>query len=272
MIATCEKLILTNENYFSKENSMHYLGSSQYKDFSGTLGKTPCEAETIAKLDGKWEQKNTTALLVGSYVDSHFEGTLDVFKAQHPDLFMKNGGLKADFRQAEEIIQRLERDALFMQFMGGEKQVIMTANFLGADWKIKIDSYHPNVCIVDLKVMASLTKANWVKDTGHVNFIDYWGYDIQAAIYQKVVELNTGNKLPFYIAGASKEKTTNLEVIQLPQSMMDNALNQIETNIPRILALKKKEVAPDRCEQCDYCRFTKVLTAPIPPDMLLLDI
>ena len=68
------------------------------------------------------EMEKTTALLVGSYVDSHFEGTLDLFKAQNPEIFTKKGELKAEYRKAEEIINRIERDPLFMMFMSGEKQ------------------------------------------------------------------------------------------------------------------------------------------------------
>lgn len=265
-------MIISPENYFSKEASLEYLGASQYKDFAGSLGKTGCEAQALAKIQGNWAQEMTTPLLVGSYVDAHFEGTLDVFKAQNPEIFTRSGELKANYKQADEIIARLERDPYFMQYMAGEKQVIMTSDFFGTKWKIKIDSYHPGVAIVDLKVMASLTKGEWVKDYGKVDFIQYWGYDIQAAIYQKVVEENTGERLPFYIAGASKEKTTNLEVIALDQKLLDDALILIEPNIKRITALKAGEVEPDRCEKCDFCRFTKVLTRPIHYSELLEDI
>lgn len=265
-------MIITAENYFSPEASLEFLGSSQYKNFAGSLGKRGCEAQALAKLRGEWDTEKTTALLVGSYVDAHFEGTLNTFKAQNPSIFKKNGELKSDYIKAEEVIQRIERDPLFMQYMSGEKQVIMTGEFFGAKWKIKIDSYHPDRCIVDLKCMASLTKSEWVKDWGKTNFIDYWGYDIQAAIYQKVVELNTGKQLPFFIAGASKEKTPNIEIIQISQDKLDDSLSLMEPNIPRILALKNGEVEPDRCEQCDYCRHTKVLTKAIDSSELLDEI
>lgn len=256
-------MILTSENYFSPEAQLKYLGSSQYKDFAGSLGMKPCEAKALAKLNGEWEEEKTTALLVGSYVDAHFEGTLDIFKAQNPQIFTQKGELKADYKHAEVIIQRIERDPFFMKYMSGKKQVIMQAEFAGANWKIKIDSYHEDKCIVDLKVMASLNKSEWVKDYGKVNFIEYWGYDIQATIYQKVVEINTGKQLPFLIAGASKEKTPNIEVIAFDQRKLDDTLSIIESNIPRIISLKNGEIEADRCEICDYCRYTKVLSKPI---------
>ena len=149
-------MILTNENYYSMEANRQFLSVSQYKDFCGTLGKQACEEQALAKLNGLWETEKTTALMVGSYVDAHFEGTLDLFKAQNPEAFTKAGTLRAEYKKAEEIINRIERDEYFMKFLSGEKQVIMTAEMFGADWKVKLDSYVKDVCIVDLKVMKSI--------------------------------------------------------------------------------------------------------------------
>ena len=260
---------LTQENYFSREADRKYLSVSQYKNFVGTLGRPGCEAEAIAKLNGEWEMKKTTSLMVGSYVDSHFEGTLSLFKAHNPDIFTKQGALKSEYRRAEEVINRIERDNYFMLHMQGEKQVIMTGELFGAEWKIKMDSYFPDTLIVDLKCMKSLREANWVKDSGYMNFITYWGYDLQGAIYQKIVEINTGKKLPFKIAAASKEEYPDIAVIQVEQSLMDAALAEVESNVPKILALKNGEIEPMRCEMCDYCNHTRVLTHSIWSEELL---
>lgn len=262
-------MILTSENYFSKEASEEYLSVSQYKDFCGSIGKSACEEQAIAKLRGIWEMKKTTALLVGSYVDAHFEGTLNLFKAQNSEIFTKQGTLKAEYRNAEEIINRIEKDEMFMRYMSGEKQVIMTAELFGAKWKAKLDSYIPDRCIVDLKVMKSLRESHWVKDFGYMEFIRYWGYDIQAAVYQEIVYKNTGIRLPFFIAAASKEPVTDIEVIQIPQTLMNERLYEVEQNTSKMLRLKNGETKPIRCETCDYCKHTKILTKPIWPDELL---
>lgn len=264
---------LTNQNYHSSEANQKYLSVSQYKNFVGTLGIVNCEARAMAELNGEWKfDDKTTPLLVGSYVDAHFEGTLGTFQAQNPEIFTQKGELKAAYKQAEEIINRVERDKYFMKFMSGKKQVIMTADLFGSPWKIKIDSYLPGVAIVDLKVMQSLTKSFWTKDYGYMNFIDYWGYTLQGAVYQEVVRINTGNQLPFYIAGVSKEKEPNIEIVQVEQQRLDEALIEIETNTPKIMMLKNKEVEPIRCEMCDYCRHTKVLKKPIVSSELLGEI
>ena len=256
-------MILTSENYFSKEADRGFLSVSQYKRFVGSLGRPGCEAAAMAELNGEWEEEKSTALLVGSYVDAHFEGTLNVFKAQHPELFTKKGELLAAYRRAEEVINRIERDEYFMAHIAGQKQVIMTGELFGVMWKIKMDSYFPDALIVDLKCMKSLREDNYVRDYGHMEFVRYWGYDIQGAIYQKIVEINTGKKLPFKIAAASKEEYPDIEVIQVEQSLMDAALAEVEKNVPKVLALKSGEYKPVRCGLCNYCRHTKKLTHSI---------
>lgn len=265
-------MVLTDETYYSQEANLEYLSVSQYKEFSGTYGKKACEESALAKLCGKWSERPSNALLLGSYVDRYFEGTLDEFKQEHPEMFKKDGSLKSEFQKAQKAIARAERDSLFMKYMSGEKQVIMTAELFGAKWKIKMDSYIPGKAIVDLKYMESLTKLHWARDLGYLDFVRYWGYDIQGAIYQEVVYQNTGERLPFYIAGISKEEEPNIEVIHVHDIFLREALNLVEMNVPRILALKAGEEAPMRCECCDYCRHTKVLKSPIGLDDLTMTV
>jgi len=254
---------LTADNYYSKEANLAYMSVSQYKDFTGTYGRRGCEAQAMALLRGEWEQEVSTAMMVGSYVDAYFEGTLEAFKGQHPDMFKRDGSLKSDFVKAEEMIARATRDKLFMKYMSGEKQVIMTGELFGTQWKIKMDSYLPGVAIVDLKCMASLTEQKWVKDLGYLDFVRYWGYDLQGAVYQEIVYQNTGVRLPFFIAGISKEKEPNIEIINVTNDYLREALDEVRRTLPVVLAAKNGEREAQRCECCDYCRHTKVLTKPI---------
>lgn len=263
---------LNSDNYFSLEAMMEYFSVSQYKDFVGSKGRKGCESCAMAKLRGEWEMEMTTPLLVGSYVDAHFEGTLDVFKAQHPEITTKVGDLRSDYVQANNIIARIESDPLFMKFLSGETQKIFTGEIFGVQWKCKVDSIIRDLCITDLKCMREIRKAYWVKDYGHMSFIEYWGYDIQAAVYQRLVFLEIGKLLPFFIAVATKEKITDIEVIGFSQTELDEELAQIEKNISRIGLLKAGEVEPDRCERCDFCKTTKILTKPIHHSELLLDV
>ena len=265
-------MILTSENYHSIPMRKKYFGVSQYKDFCGTLGQPGCEAMALAKMKGEYQEELTLPLLIGSYVDAHFEGTLNVYKAQHPQLFKRDGDIKTAFIKANEIIARIERDRVFMLHMTGKKQVIFTGNLFGVEWKIKIDSYVKNLAIVDLKIMVSLRDSFWAKDYGYMSFVPFWGYDLQAAIYQKIVEINTGKKLPFYIAAASKEKVPDIEIIGFRENDFEDILPSIEGNIKRIDQIKKGKIAPDRCGTCDYCKATKVLTKPIHFSELILKV
>ena len=254
---------LNEDNYYSREANLAYMSVSQYKEFAGTYGKRSCEFRAMEKLAGRWEDEQTDALLIGSYVDSYFEGSLDRFLSEHPEMFRGDGTLYAKYAKADQIIKRVERDAYFMRFMSGRKQVIMTGELFGVKWKVKMDSYHEGVAIVDLKVMASITEVKWVKDLGYLDWIRFWGYDIQGAVYQEIVRQNTGQFLPFYIAAASKEKEPDIRIIHVTQNFLDEALELVRSNMPRILQVKEDGAEPDRCELCDCCRRNRVLTAPI---------
>ena len=254
---------LTALNYYSQEVNKEYLSVSQYKSFIGSLGRNGCEYKALEELYGRWRSKKSTAMMVGQFVDSYFEGSLSCFKRENPDMFTQKGELKAPFKKAEEIISRIERDSYFMKYMSGQKQVIMSGELFGAKWKIKIDSYIPDVAIVDLKVMESITDLKWVKDFGYTDFVRYWNYDIQGAVYQEIVKQNTGKKLPFYIAAASKQDEPDIRIIHVTDNYLQEALNMVEANLPRVLRVKSGEEMPDRCELCDCCRHNRILEKPI---------
>lgn len=255
---------LNNKNYYSNEANKQYLSVSQYKDFCGTLGSKGCEYQAMAKINGEYTEEPNTAMLIGSYVDSYFEGTLEDFKISNPEIFKKDGNLKSDFVKAEDIIARIKKDKKFMQYMSGDKQVIMTAELFDTQWKIKMDSYIKDKAIVDLKVVKDIYEAIYCgKEIGKLNFIQARGYDLQLAIYQKIVELNTGKRLPCYIAAADKGEATNIEIIQLKQTELDAALVGLQLGVNRIAKIKSGEIKPERCEHCNYCKETKIITKPI---------
>lgn len=245
-------MILTNENYYTPEMNWQYMSVSQYKQFQ------KCEAAAMAQLRGEWTQPKTTALLVGSYVDAWFEGALGQFYEENPEVFKKDGSLKADFVQAAEIIDRVQADALFMEYMSGRKQVIRTAELFGAKWKIKIDSRLRDK-IVDLKVMRSMERVMGK------SFVEHWQYDLQMAIYAAVEEKALKRKKPFstYLAVVTKQQPADMEVIEIPAWRREELLKDVERNMPRILAVKTGKAEPERCGVCDYCRATKKLKAPI---------
>ena len=126
--------MVTAENYFSPEMNMAYMGSTQFKAFDR------CEAAALAELRGEYVPAASTALLVGGYIDAYFSGELPVFQAQHPEIFKRDGGLKAEYVHAQDVIARMEADELYMLLMSGKKQVILTGEIAGVPFKVKIDS------------------------------------------------------------------------------------------------------------------------------------
>ena len=248
---------LTDANYHSLDSNKRYLSSSQFKQFLF------CEDKGLAQVKGNYIRKTTKALLVGSYVDAYFSdlAELDAFTSNHADeIFTKKGELRADFQKADDIIRRIEKDKLMMEYLDGDPQVIMTGELFGSEWKVKVDSLHPDK-IVDLKVMRD-TKPIY-KDGEWKDFITAWGYDIQGFVYQQIVEQNTGKHLPFYLAVATKEDCPDIEIIQIPDWKLNSAGEIVKHYTPRYQKIKDYEIEPNRCGVCDWCRDTKVLTEPI---------
>jgi hypothetical protein len=254
---------LNEKNYYSLEADKEFMSVHQYLGFAGHMGIRNCEARAMAKLSGEYTEPTTEAQLVGSFVDAHFEGTLNKFKKEHPECFTQKGELRAEFKKAQKMIKRCEQDEFFMQFMSGEKQRIFTGNLFGCEWKCKLDSYIPHKCIVDLKTTANMHQSWRVADYGTVCFVEYWGYVIQLAVYQKIVEIDTGEKLPCFIAAVTKEDEPEIAIIGIDQQSLDHALNEVEMNMPSVLAVKNGETEPIRCERCNYCKSTAKLTRVI---------
>lgn len=254
---------LNASNYYSDEANKRYMSIHQFFSFCGTMGIRSCEAKALAELDGVWKEEPTKPMLVGSYVDSYFEGTLPQFKKDHPEIFTQKGELRAEYKQAEKMIARCEQDEFFMKMMSGQKQVIMTGNLFGCEWKIKMDSYIPDVAIIDLKTSKSLHQSWKVEDYGYVSFPEYYGYIHQLSIYREIVYQNTGKRLPCFLAVVTKEEYPDIEVVGIDDASMRNALNFIEMNMPSVLMVKNRETEPVRCERCPYCISTKKLTRAI---------
>ncbi len=230
---------LTDDNYYGQVAGEQYFSVSQYKDFAR------CEAAALARIRGEYKPPPTRPMLVGSFVDSYFEGTLDRFKRENPAIFTRKSELKADFRKANDIIGRIKADPLFMQFMSGEKQKILTFEMFGIPWKMKMDSFSEGICIADLKVVQNFRN------------LAIFRYDLQGAVYQKGAELCGYGRLPFYLAVATKERVPNLDIFQMPQATLDMALREVEENIERYADVKRGLAEPEYCGVCDYCKSVK---------------
>lgn len=241
---------LTPSNYYSSEANNTYWSASFIKSM------LTCPAMALAELRGEWVRPENTALLVGSYVDSFFEGTLDSFKAEHPQIFKRDGNLKSEYLKADEMINRASSDPVFMSFMEGEKQKIVTGEIFGFPFKAKFDVFNGER-IVDLKTTKDM-KPIYKAGQGRLSFADAWHWTLQMAIYQRL----EGHNLPCYLAVITKEEPPDIEIVEIPQSVMDTEMQVLEQQITYFDAMKQGIIEPDRCGNCAYCRATKKLTAP----------
>ena len=60
-------------------------------------------------------------------------------------MYTKGGTLYAKFARANDMIDAVEAQPLMMEFLEGEHQKIMTAEMFDVPWKIKMDSFHPEL-------------------------------------------------------------------------------------------------------------------------------
>ncbi len=237
--------ILTNENYYEDDD---YFSVSSFKKFM------KCEVDA---LNGVYNTGKSEAMMVGSYVDSYVEGTLDEFIENNPEIYSTRGEtkgkLKAQFKKANEVCEVIDNDETLQYFLSGDKQTIMTGEIAGVPFKIKMDSYLPNVFISDLKVMHSIRNANG----NYIDFIGEYGYTIQMAVYQEIVYQNTGLRLPCYIVALTKETHVDRLVIEIEQEYLNMALDIVKEHAPRLYDVKLGFQEPVGCGVCKSCRSLK---------------
>lgn len=242
---------LNAKNYYQPSK---YMSASQFKAFLN------CEAAALAEAEGTYIRETSRALIQGQYVDAYFTGNVEEFRAGHPELFRKDGELKQTYEVCEAAINRIKRDETAMEYLEGEKQVIVTGEIGGVPCKGKLDVLGQNR-IVDLKCMRDFLPV-W-KDGERLDFIRAWGYDIQAYFYTELVRQATGKSLPFYILAVTKEASPDLLLVEIPDWLITSAGEVVKHYINRFDLIKKHEIEPRRCGKCAYCKETKRIEKPM---------
>lgn len=245
---------LNEGNYYSQESDIEYFSASQIKSFK------KCEAATMARLNGLCSPLSGIALSVGQYVDEALTGDLEGWKRNHPEILKRDGTLKAEFAQAAEMVERARRDELFMDYMEGERQVILTAKMYGVPFKAKLDVLGADR-IVDLKTVRDL-RSQYLPGQGRVDFATAWDWPLQMAIYQRLYQIVTGVVLPCYLAVITKETPADIRIIQIEQERIDAELAWLQRTLPRYEAIKAGAIDPERCEKCEWCRESRILCGP----------
>lgn len=260
---------LLGEDYYSAASARQYWSISQYKRFR------ECEARALAELEGEWEdQRDNTALLVGNMVHSYFESpeAHKKFMDENADAMISKAGktkgqLKADFLVGQRMIERLEADKQFMEYYVGQKEVAVTGEIEGVEFKGKIDCLNVEKgYFVDIKTTKSdIDSMVWVQDEAsgrniQVRWFEAWGYVLQMAAYKKMLKEQYGKEFTPVIYAVTKESTPDTRAIVFQsQEKLDYELSELSMLIKRLDDVKKGKEEAKPCGHCEYCK-TKALS------------
>lgn len=273
---------LNRDNYYTQEADMQYMSCSQYQSFC------ECEAQAMAKLEGRWKGEDTQAFLVGNYFHSFMEGPeahkgfcddhfADIYKTKTDG---KTGqievtGKYAAYESADKMINAALRDPLIKKFydMPGEVERIMTGTLFGVPWRIRMDKYYPDHRIIlDWKTTRSIYDLIYNPVTRErETFMEAHGYLMRAAAYAEIEKQNTGKDTDpmFVIVAISKQDIPDKGIFSLNHHQRwEYEMEQIQKKLVRIQQVKEGRANPIRCGVCDYCRSTKI-TSGIRPYYVL---
>lgn len=255
---------LLGEDYYSAASARQYWSISQYKRFR------ECEARALAELEGEWEdQRDNTALLVGNMVHSYFESpeAHKKFMDENADAMISKAGktkgqLKADFLVGQRMIERLESDKQFMEYYVGRKEVAVTGEIEGVEFKGKIDCLNVEKgYFVDIKTTKSdIDSMVWVQDEAsgrniQVRWFEAWGYILQMAAYKKMLEEKYGKEFTPVIYAVTKESTPDTRAIVFQsQEKLDYELSELSMLIKHLDDVKKGKEEAKPCGHCEYCK------------------
>ncbi len=258
-------LELTQDNYHSIAANLDYMSRSQYVGFV-----YECEAKEMAKIADVWVNEASTVQQVGQYVHSWNEGKQFEFMMNHRSMFTKALTLKAEYMVANTMIDCLQEDPFVMSYLEGDKEKIMTAEMYGATWKVMANVLsRERRQIIDIATTRSITEKVWDEVARKkLSFVEVYKYPLKMAIYTEIERLAMGRAprdwSEFLIVAVSKEKSPDKAIISLTDvARLEIELAQVEVAMPRIIRVKAGLEEPIRCERCDYCRSTKVLTGPV---------
>lgn len=313
---------LTIDNYHSPKANNEYMSVHQFRDWCD------CPERTADELAGKWQDKDKPHFVIGHGVDiglltperwaeflrENAENlfnlpTIDEIKAyaaEHgqpipakskkdellamfPDA-VTAGKPNANLLTIQRCIARAKADPIFMDFLRGEKQQILTGylyDCLDIQWKGMFDVRIPGGRIVDLKTSANMRRDDWIPQMDiftRINLRNGYGvprkwqkgpwYEVrnyfqQAVVYMDLEENESGKKVPFFLAPVSKEQLGAqercdigpiLEIGEHIEHQRRRILHErgyIRSHLPQVLRWKRGEDVPPRCEDCDYCASTR---------------
>lgn len=252
-------MLLTQENYFSKEANKEYISVSQFKSF------VECEAQALHNIEVGGENEKQ-AFLEGKLFENWVAGDRALFMAQHPEMVSTRGAtagqLKAEFNKVIKAAERFLEQDFFKDIINKcEKQVILTGEIEGVKVKCALDLFDRETnSIYDIKCMKDF-KEQWSKEEkSYVPWYYIYGYVLQLAVYREIVRQNFGEPKEIGLMAASKEEEPDLQAKSFSSELLDLELEYFKNNVKRYNDIKKGIVTPSYCGECAYCKSIKQIT------------
>lgn len=226
-----------------------HLSYSAFKAFRN------CEAAAAAG----WK-KDSKAFLEGRFFEAALTGKMGEFLSENGECLKRDGELKAEFVKAESAANRLlEQETIFDIIQRCEKQKEVKGEIAGIPFVGYIDLYDPETgdCY-DIKYIRSFDPIWNSKDRIRESWHKYYGYGLQAAIYDELL----GGGTRQHIIAATKETVPDIAFMCYTELALQISMTEILRDAPHYWAIAQGEKEPERCEQCEYCKLTRKLTLP----------
>jgi len=120
-----------------------------------------------------------------------------------------------DFQESFKIASKVLADQRISKMLktSGKAEMSITQQIDGIDVKGRID-FLSSSFILDYKSCADSSPESFVKD-----FVKYQ-YHTKLFFYQKLVELETGNKLPVFVVAQSKEENADYSIFEISEDFL----------------------------------------------------
>ena len=270
---------LTQENYHSQQANIEYMSNSQYG------GWMKCPAHEHAKIFDGYGDEPKEAFEIGSYTDCQLLTPEDypAWYRRHLDALLKTGCISkkdgktktAKLVKADAMIATAQNDPGFMEYLKGDKQVILTFPFGGCMWRVMLDVLNKAIKrMVDLKSTKSIVDEQWLDGRTIFDrmaeedfhewhkgpFYEVWNYWRQLGIYGYGVQYTEGWFPDCFLAPISKESPPDKAIIHFgTTSRLNEEVAIIGNFLPQILKWKTGKETPPRCGVCEFCRETKTI-------------
>jgi hypothetical protein len=209
--------------------------------------------------------------LVGQYTHSWLQGPeafQEFINDNAVEIHTKNMKKLLDpFERADLMIEVLRKCPIVTDMKQCQHETIMVGEIAGVKIKIMVDLLDlERGYFADLKTTQKINSLGW-KNGKKVSFIEMFSYKVQFAIYEEIIFQNTGKHLDGYIIAVDKQPRPRHNIIYMGNTSNTDwyaeKIEEIELKLPHLYLVKSGKEEPKRCNECDYCISTEVLTGPI---------